>query len=521
MTDPMQAIDAAVASVTDPSDSAQIAAALRSVSPALVDDVIFGVASSTVGSTADGVLLGVGLAASPGVGVGQIATDPVAALDAWERGTEVVLLVDETRPEDEPAMRVASAIVCRRGGVASHAAIIARQWGVPAVCGIGELDVAEGDRVLVDGATGEVRRLDDVTIPTERAAAEPHRPLEEMPAGLVTLLEWADAVVGPKVSIMANADQAADVVLALALGARGVGLCRTEHQFLGDDTGIISRSLTGEAGALDELTSLQRSTLAALLREVGQAPVTVRLLDAPVHEFGAAHVEHNPMLGVRGVRLSVSRPDLLVAQAEGIAHAIADNVLATDGSDTRPDVRVLVPMVALADEMKWARSVLSDTFFRVGIERGVDLDVPIGTMIETPRAALIGSALATHSDFFAFGTNDLTQLTYGFSRDDLDHQLMPEYRRIGFVARSPFETLDGSGVVRLMALATETGRAQRPDLGLSMCGEHGGDPASISIAIQLGLHEISVSPYRVPATRLAGAHAVLGPAAPDGPGSAG
>lgn len=507
MTDPIEAIDAAVASVTDPDDERQIAAALRAVSPALVDDVVFGAASSTLGATADGELLGVGVAASPGVGVGAVVFTAESALDAWERGVDVVLVVGETSPSDEPAMRIASAIVTERGGMSSHAAIIARQWGVPAVCGIGVLPVGDTDRLLVDGSTGEVRRLaDEWAAPT---APDPmHRgPLDELPASLSTLLGWADDVAGHRIAVLANADLAADAQLAVDLGAAGVGLCRTEHQFLGEPVAILQRLLAADPDALPDVVAHQREALAGVIGAAGPRPVTVRLLDMPGHEFGATP-EHNPMLGLRGVRFSVVHPDVLVAQAEGIAHAIADHA----PGGVAPDVRVLVPMVALAEEMKWARSVVADTFFRVGIERGVTLPLSVGVMIETPRAALVAGALATHSDFFAFGTNDLTQLAYGFSRDDLDHHLVPAYRRLGFVARSPFETLDGSGVVRLMALAAETGRAQRPGLGLSMCGEHGGDPASIAIALQLGLGSVSVSPYRVPATRLAAAHAVMGPA---------
>ena len=522
MTDPMDAIDAAVASVTDPAEPAQLAAALRRVSPALVDDVVFGVASSTEGSAADGVLLGVGVAASPGVGVGRVAVSAAEALVEWDAGHEVVLVVDETRPSDEPAMRVAGAIVTRHGGVSSHAAIIARQWGVPAVCGIGALDVAAGEQLLVDGSTGEVRRLDGPATAAAGDAPSADRrhdgPLRELPASLATLLGWADTVAAGRLTVLANADLAADAQLAIDLGAGGVGLCRTEHQFLGDAARIVERAVDGDASAAAEIVALQREVIGALLDVVAPRPVTVRLLDAPLHEFSAV-VEHNPMLGLRGVRFSVLHPDVLTAQVEGIAHAVADAATGERGAEVLPDVRVLVPMVSLAEEMAWVRSVIDDTCFRVGVERGLTLRVAVGTMIETPRAALVGASLAERSDFFSFGTNDLTQLTYGFSRDDIDHRLLPSYLARGFVARSPFETLDGSAVVRLMALAAETGRAQRPGLGLSMCGEHGGDPASISIALQLGLDSVSVSPYRVPAARLAAAHAVLGPVSPGGGGA--
>ena len=505
-TAPLEAIERAVASVRDPADAAQVAAALRAVSPALVDDVVFGIASSTEGSTADGVLLGVGVAAAPGVGVGLVALDAVSALEAWEHGREVVLLVDQTSPADEPAMRVASAIVTRRGGVSSHAAIVARQWGVPAVCGIGALDVAVGEQLLVDGATGEIRRLTDTN-----AVVAHDGPLNELPAALHTLLGWADGVAETRIAVLANADQAADVVLALDLGARGVGLCRTEHQFLGDRAQLVRRLLAGDSGAVAEMVAVQRADLRALIEAATPHPVTIRLLDAPRHEFEGDHAEHNPMLGVRGVRFSVLHPAAIVAQVEALAHAVAD--VAADQDGALPDVRVMVPMVTLGGEMTWARSVIGDVLFRVGIERGLTISVAVGAMIETPRSALCAAELATHSDFFSFGTNDLTQLTWGFSRDDLDASLLPAYRSRGLVERSPFETLDGSGVVRLMALAAETGRGRKESLGLGMCGEHGGDPASIAVAIQLGLDSISVSPYRIPAARLSAAHAVLGPPA--------
>ncbi|MFN8050531.1 MAG: putative PEP-binding protein [Acidimicrobiales bacterium] len=508
MSEPMEAIERAVATVTDPGDDDQLVAAVRAVSPALVDDVIFGVASSVAGSAADGVLLGVGVAASPGTGMGRVAADAAAALDMWDAGGEVVLVVDETTPADEPAMRVAAAIVTRRGGITSHAAIVARQWGVPAVCGIGALEVADGAQLLVDGGTGEVRALDASDTSDGPAAAEHHGPLQDLPAALATLLGWADRLASPKIRVLANADLAADAQLALDFGAAGIGLCRTEHQFLGARAELVDAVIAGDPSAAAEMIDLQRADIGAVLAVMGDRPVTIRLLDAPLHEFAAGHAEHNPMLGLRGVRLAVLRPQVIQAQAEAIAHAAAD-VLAATG--VAPSVSVMVPMVALTSEMELARSLIGDAVFRVGVERGVTLAIPVGTMIETPRAALAASGLGGVSDFFSFGTNDLTQLTWGFSRDDLDAELIGVYRDRGLIARSPFETLDATGVVRLMALAAETGRAANASLGLGMCGEHGGDPASIAIAVQLGLDSVSVSPYRLPAARLAAAHAVIGP----------
>lgn len=514
MGDALDAIERAVASVTDAADPDQLVAALRAVSPAMVDDVVFGSDASVSGAAADGTLLVVGTAASPGTGVGRVALSADEALDQWEAGQSVVLLVDATSPADERAMRVASAILTRRGGVASHAAIIARQWGVPAVCGVGEIAVSAGSQVVVDGSTGEVRALDPVTAvdaldprSAERDLEVPG-PLRQLPDALVSLLGWADHVASSRIAVLANADVGADAALARDLGAAGIGLCRTEHQFLGDRASVIARVLAGDSDALSEFVALQRADLVAVISAVAPLPVVIRLLDAPLHEFDPAQFEHNPMLGTRGVRVAVLYPEIVAGQAEALAHAIADVLGA---SEVAPEVSVLIPMVSVASEVELVRSIVGDALFRIGIERGVTLECPVGTMIETPRAALCASSLAPLSDFFSFGTNDLTQLTWGFSRDDLDETLVPAYVRQGLIARSPFETLDGIGVVRLMALAAETGRAARPGIGLSMCGEHGGDPASIAIALQLGLNSVSVSPFRVPAARLAAAHAVLGP----------
>lgn len=511
MTDPMEAIEAAVASVTDPHDDTQIVAALRSVSPALVDDVIFGAASSTAGSTADGVLLGVGVAASPGVGVGRVALSAAEALKMWESGTDIVFVTGNAHPADEPAIRVASAVVTHGGGTTCHAALIARQWGVPAVCGVGEIEVSAGSQMLVDGSTGEVRALDGVSTP-----AEPRRrPLDRLPEALTTLLGWADGVANHRIKVLANADVAADAELATTLGAAGVGLCRTERHFAGERASLIERVIAGDDDARAETVKVQRARLFELFVGAGTRSTVVRLLDASRHEFDPTHPEHNPMAGLRGIRLMALHPQLLVAQVEAIAHAMAD---LREHRRVVPDVAVLLPLVSMAPELEWARTVIKDVFFQVGLERGVDLAPTIGVMIETPRAALVAASLARHCDFLAFGTNDLTQLTYGFSRDDLDADLVPAYIERDMFDRSPFETLDGSGVVRLMALAAETGRAQNPTLGLSLCGEHGGDPPSTAIAVQLGIDSVSVAPHRVPATRLAAAHAVLGPVGAGGPG---
>lgn len=499
MSDALDAIDRAVTSVADPSDLGQTAAACRAVSPALVDDVVYGAASGTDGAADRGVLVGVGIAASPGTGVGRVALDAAGALTEWNRGHDVVLVCDETTPADEPALRVAAAVVTRRGGVASHAAILARQWGVPAVCGIGAVDVPAGTTLVVDGSNGEVRRTDAV------APAEEHDPLAELPASLETLLGWADALASPTIAVHANADLVADAQTAFDLGAAGIGLCRTEHQFLGERARLVERLIGGDASATAELVDIQRTELRELFEVAAGRPVVVRLLDAPQHEFVPGSVERNPTMGVRGVRLAVLHPAVAAAQVEAIAHAVAD--VRTEGV---VDCSVMLPMVSSASEVAAVRPVVDDALFRVGVERGTDVSLPVGVMIETPRAALEAAALARRADFFSFGTNDLTQLVYGLGRDEASHALTAAYVEQGLWERSPFQTLDGSGVVRLMALAAEMGRGADDGLGLSLCGEHGGDAASIAIAVQLRIDMVSVSPYRVPAARLAAAHAVIG-----------
>ena len=326
--------------------------------------------------------------------------------------------------------------------------------------------------------------------------------LSELPPALATLLGWADEIAAGSLSVLANADLAADGRLARNLGAQGVGLCRTEHQFLGERRQLLGRVISGDDASVVEMREVLRAEFGALLGAMEGLGVTVRLFDAPLHEFLDDHGERNPMLGLRGVRLGLTHPHVLNAQIEALCEAIVDQQVAVR-------VGVLVPMVALSGELAAARTIIDAAVQRVAAERGCAIELAVGTMIETPRAALSANGLAGLSDFFSFGTNDLTQLSWGLSRDDLDSTLLVKYRSMGLIDRSPFETLDGSGVVRLMALAAETGRAVNPALGLSMCGEQGADPASMAIAVQLGLDSVSVSPFRVPAARLAAAPAVL------------
>jgi pyruvate,orthophosphate dikinase len=398
----------------------------------------------------------------------------------------VVFVAPETTATDEPAVRVAVAVVTERGGLASHAAVIARELGIPAVVGLGSSSpLRDGDAVLVDGGVGEI------SIASALGGGEPVP--SELPDAITTALSWADKVAAGRMTVRANADLAPSARRARHFGARGVGLCRIEHMLLGDRVAMLRQAARGDATARTEVGEVLRSDLTDLLAEMDGLPVVVRMLDAPAHEFGEA-TEHNPMLGLRGVRAAIVDEALARAQLDAIAGAVATR-RARGG---HPDVQVLVPLVSLPAEVElvggWVREVTG---------------LPVAAMIETPRAALSADRLAAQVDAFSFGTNDLTQLTYGWSRDDLDGQLLPTYRDRGMLDVSPFATLDEGAVVRLMAFAVETGRSVRPDLEVGMCGEQAADPRSVGIALRLGLDHVSCAPQRVPAARLAVAQAVL------------
>ena len=475
-------------------------------------------------------LVGRGVAASPGIGVGLAVLDSRRALDRFEEGHEVVLLVDVTMPSDEPGMRVCSAIVSARGGLASHAAVVARQWGIPAVCGLeglrfhgdhatlGDIVIDEDTIVAVDGSTGEVsvvpaqeaHRLGTASAADEStgSARNADRAESLLTGPVGELLSWADEVVatlgGP--AVHGNADQVELARRVRAGGGVGIGLCRTEHQFLGADAALIAPWLSPGAepdpSSLDSLRSHQRDAISGVLAEMGPLPVTVRLLDAPLHEFVGAGAEVNPMLGCRGVRMALVSPWLYRLQVRALVEAAVE--LRGAGVPVVP--RVMVPMVSSSNELEvvvgWIRHEAEL------VAPGLALEV--GVMIETPRSALVADRLARHVDFFSFGTNDLTQLTWGFSRDDLDGTVVSSYLASGILEQSPFETLDPSGVVRLMALACETGRGANPTLQIGACGEHGADPVSMAALVALGLDSVSVPPPFVPVARLAAAQSVLG-----------
>ena len=469
-----------------------------------------------------------GLAASPGAAVGRIAITSESAVDLAEEGASVLLVMSETTPGDLPGMMAAAGIMTVNGGSASHAAVVARGMGRPAICGAGDLridhqeqtvtagshELHAGDVISIDGATG-VAYVGELII-------EPPVPSPS----LTTLLGWADDL--RRLGVRANADTGADATVAMDSGAEGIGLCRTEHQFMGERLPlvrrvILSHDFDAEEAALAALADAQREDFRDLLRAVGDRPVTVRLLDAPMHEFlpaSAAQAENeyqarmlehmheeNPMLGVRGVRLALMHEGLYPAQVEGLFNAWVDVVSA---GEARPELEVMIPLVSIPEELLMMLRLVRRVNQEVSSRTGLVIPFKIGTMVETPRAALLADQLAQWAEFISFGTNDLTQLTYGFSRDDVERRMLGTYLSKGLMTASPFAELDESGVGALMAYAVDKARSVRPDIKLGICGEHGGDPSSIAICERLGLDYVSCSPSRIPVARLAAAHARVG-----------
>jgi len=482
-------------------------------------------------------LLTTGLGASPGAAVGRVYLSSDDAADAVDRGEDVILVRAETSPEDVHGMMVAEGILTSRGGLVSHAAVVARGWGKPAVVGaealelgphgfrVGAAEVVEGEVISIDGTTGEVLRGE-----LGLTAAEP-------PPELETLLGWADEIRAGHLGVRANADTGADAEAARAFGAEGIGLCRTEHMFLAEDRLPVVRAMILAAGpeeeraALERLGEVQQADFLEILQAMDGLPVTVRLLDPPLHEFlppthglevkaataglddgeerlldaARSWAETNPMMGTRGVRLAVLKPGLYAMQVRALLGAVRLHLEA--GGE--PHVEVMVPLTVTAPELVLARSWIEEEVAASTLDDAGKAAVTIGTMIETPRAALLAGELAGSADFFSFGTNDLTQLTFGFSRDDVEGRLMSAYLDQELLPANPFETLDVEGVGALVRSAASAGRKARPGLKLGVCGEHGGDPASIAAFLDAGLDYVSCSPFRVPIARLAAAHAVL------------
>ncbi|MCL4672719.1 MAG: pyruvate, phosphate dikinase, partial [Sphingomonadaceae bacterium] len=477
-----------------------------------------------------------GLPASPGAASGRIVLDADTAEQWAGRGEKVVLVRVETSPEDIHGMHAATGILTARGGMTSHAAVVARGMGRPCVSGasavsidlksrtlrIGSLEMREGDTITLDGAKGQVMRGEVPTI-------EP-----ELAGDFGTLMEWADA--HRRMRVRTNAETPADCRMARSFGAEGIGLCRTEHMFF--DAGrisavremILADSEAGRRAALAKLLPEQRADFREIFAVMVGLPCTIRLLDPPLHEFlphgdaefeelanvtglGVEHLkrraaelhEFNPMLGHRGCRLGITYPEIYEMQARAIFEAACD---VAQASGEAPVPEVMIPLVATRRELELLRALVDRTAQDVFAERGRSVEYLVGTMIELPRAALMAGEIAEEARFFSFGTNDLTQTTLGVSRDDSARFLGP-YVDKGIFARDPFVSLDVEGVGQLVELAAERGRATRADIKLGICGEHGGDPASIAFCEQVGLDYVSASPYRVPIARLAAAQASL------------
>jgi len=483
------------------------------------------------------VVLGKGLAASPGAAVGRVVFEADEAAAAAARGERVILVRNETSPEDVHGMIAAQGVLTTRGGLVSHAAVVARGWGKPAVVGaeavrisgqtftIGSHTVGAGDFISIDGSTGLVALGE---VPLKDAS-----PPEEFD----TILSWADQIRKGHLAVRANADNGPDAAKAREFGAQGIGLCRTEHMFLAEDRlPIVRRMILAadpdeEAAALEQLRVVQKQDFIAILEAMDGLPVTVRLLDPPLHEFlpstseleikeatvglddeerrmlQAAREWHeaNPMLGTRGVRLGVMKPGLYAMQVRALLQAAAERTAAGG----KPKVEVMIPLTVSRQELGLARSWVQEAIAEASKGLRKKLDVAIGTMVETPRAAVRADEMAEEADFFSFGTNDLTQMTFGFSRDDVEGRMMATYLAEGLLARNPFETIDQAGVGQLVRDAVQRGRSTRPDIKLGVCGEHGGDPESIDFFYRVGLDYVSCSPFRVPIARLAAAQAVV------------
>jgi pyruvate,orthophosphate dikinase len=498
-------------------------------------------------AVAEGNLLAKGLPAGPGAASGKIALTADRAAEMAAAGP-VLLVRAETSPEDIVGMHASAGILTSRGGMTSHAAVVARGLGKPCIVGAGDLEVdehagevrvkgrvfREGDELSIDGSTGEViagalATRDSEVLRVVLAGAEP----SPAARAFTRLLEWADAE--RRLRIRANADTPHDATVAAALGAQGIGLCRTEHMFFEEDRiawvrqMILAQSPEVRSAALARLLPMQQKDFEGIFAALNGLPITIRLLDPPLHEFlpreekalrvlgeqmgidaadvkarAEALAEANPMLGLRGCRLGITVPEIYEMQAEAIVRAACARTRA--GDTVRAEI--MVPLVGTEQEMIRLRQMTAGVVQKVLGEEGLQLDILIGTMIEIPRAALVADRIARHADFFSFGTNDLTQMTYGYSRDDAG-RFLPQYVEQKVLPWDPFQSLDEEGCGQLVRMACEKGRATREHLHLGVCGEHGGDPQSIDFFERVGLDYVSCSPYRVPIARLAAAQASL------------
>jgi pyruvate,orthophosphate dikinase len=472
-----------------------------------------------------------GLPASPGAAIGEVVFDSDEAEELKKAGKKVILVRTETSPEDIHGMHAAEAIITARGGMTSHAAVVARGMGRPCVSGAGDIRinyeakefsvmnrvVKRGDTLTIDGATGQVFF----------GSVDMMQP--ELSGDFSKIMNWADTA--RTLRIRANAETPLDVTTAKDFGAEGIGLCRTEHMFFEENRlahfreMILASNKKGRQDALAKILPVQREDFAAIFRIMEGRPCTIRLLDPPLHEFlphteddiisvakslglpkkelmlrSRELAETNPMLGHRGCRLGISYPEIYEMQARAIFEA---QIIVEGETGKELNAEIMIPLVSSPEELEILCNIIKKLADKIGAK-----NYSIGTMIELPRAALLAGEIAHHAEFFSFGTNDLTQTTYGLSRDDAG-KFLPDYVRAGIIEKDPFVTLDQDGVGQLINIATLKGRKTRSDIKLGICGEHGGDPSSIEFCHNLGLDYVSCSPYRVPIARLAAAQAAI------------
>ena len=481
-----------------------------------------------------------GLAASPGAAVGRVVFRPRDVVDAAASGKDTILVRDETSPEDIEGMVDARGILTARGGMTSHAAVVARGMGKCCVTGCSAIEIDYASRLFTvktdDGETLTVREGDVISLDgTSGEVMLGALPLAngQFPPEFDRIMEWVDAA--RRMRVRANADTPEDAERARAFGAEGIGLCRTEHMFFGADRilavrqMILAEDIAGRRDALTKILPMQREDFTGILRAMAPYPVTIRLLDPPLHEFlphddseieevaetlglpadqvrrrVEALREQNPMLGHRGVRLGVTSPEIYEVQVRAVIEAACQ--LVAEGLEVTPEI--MIPLVGMPEELRLLRGRATAVAEQVMSERGQRVSYSVGTMIELPRACVVADEIAKHADFFSFGTNDLTQTTFGLSRDDAG-RFLPAYLEQQLIERDPFVVLDRVGVGGMIELGIERGKSTRPTLKIGICGEHGGDPSSIEFCEQQGFDYVSCSPYRVPIARLAAAQAAL------------
>mmetsp|Transcript_24134 Transcript_24134/g.50148 ORF Transcript_24134/g.50148 Transcript_24134/m.50148 type:complete len:932 (-) Transcript_24134:75-2870(-) len=516
--------------------------AIEKVLPEHLDQLLHPSFSDTESPEYKSAVVTSGLPASPGAAVGEICFTNEKVVSNAEKKIPSVLVRDETSPDDVAGMYASEGILTARGGMTSHAAVVARGWGRPCICGCAALKIdeaagtltitkedgssvvlKEGDYISLNGNTGEVM--------SEKMAVSP----PAMKADLAEFMGWVDEI--KQIDVLANADTPDDAAEARRNGAVGIGLVRTEHMFFEPERIgevrklILAKTPEKEAEALANLLPFQRSDFEGIFKAMDGYPVTIRLLDPPLHEFLPSlsdtqileslsselgitvpelketiktAEEVNPMLGLRGCRLGVTRPTIIEMQVRGVIEAALNAI--EKGVDAKPDI--MIPLVGKVQEFKDQEALVRATAATVFAERGKECDYRVGTMIEIPRAALTAHEIAEHAEFFSFGSNDLTQMTFGYSRDDVG-TFIPEYKSKGILTDDPFVTIDQEGVGQLIKMTTEKGRSVKPDLKIGVCGEHGGDPRSVEFFNEAGLSYVSCSPFRVPIARLAAAQAAV------------